>query len=458
MINDAAKQTGSDAYIVGGYVRDQILGRPDNKDIDIVVVGNGVEFAEAVKVLAGKHARLSVFHNYGTAQLKLGSMVLEFVGARKESYAKHSRNPTVTSGTLADDLARRDFTINALAISIKPDSELIDLFGGVGDLQAKLLKTPLDPDITFSDDPLRMYRAIRFATQLGFTIAPASFEAIKKNAERSSILSKERIKDELNKIVLADTPSTGFRLLDETGLLAMIFPEFVKLKGVKTIDNKSHKDNFYHTLQVLDNTAAMSDNLWLRWAAILHDIGKPATQKFDEAIGWTFHGHDVVGARMVPKIFKRLALPLNEQMKFVEKLVLLHLRPIALTQEVSDSAIRRLLVDAGDDLDALMTLCKADVTSKNMARVKRYTERFNQLIEKIKDVEEKDKMRNWKPPVSGDLIMKTFNLRPGHEVGVLKNAIADAVLNGDIPNDEQAAYELLLKIGKAKGLQPVESI
>jgi poly(A) polymerase len=442
------------AYMVGGVVRDFLLKRP-TKDIDIVVIGDGVAFAEKVSENYKSGSRVSVFRNFGTANIRLDDLEVEFVGARKESYLSNSRKPIVEGGTLTDDLSRRDFTINALAISLNPSDsgEIIDLFNGVEDLNHKILRTPLDPDITFSDDPLRMMRGIRFASQLGFSLHPETFEAICRNKDRLFIISHERIADELNKIVLSPVPSVGFKLLEETGLLQIILPELVTLKGVKTIDNKSHKDNFYHTLQVLDNLSGYSDDLWLRWAAIFHDIGKPASQRFDPTDGFTFHGHEVIGARMVPHIFKRLKLPQNEHMKYVQKLVLLHLRPISLTQEVTDSAIRRIIVDAGDDLEDLLLLCKADVTSKNPERVKRYLKRFDDVWEKICEVEEKDRLRNWKPPVTGEMIMEVFGISPSKQVGIIKDAIKEAILNGDIHNNYEEAYVMMLKLGKGMGLE-----
>lgn len=453
-VQSVSSATQIPAYLVGGAIRDVLLNRP-TKDIDIVVLGDGVAFAnEVAKNYPGK-SNLSVFKNFGTANIRLADLEIEFVGARKESYLSDSRKPIVESGTLIDDLSRRDFTINAMAISLNPedDDEIIDLFEGLKDIEDKILYTPLDPDITFSDDPLRMMRGIRFASQLGFRLHSETFEAIQRNKDRISIISEERIIDELNKIVLSPLPSVGFKLLEETGLLQIILPELVTLKGVKTIDNKSHKDNFYHTLQVLDNLSPYSNDLWLRWAAILHDIGKPASQRYSDEEGFTFHGHEVIGSRMVPQIFKKLKLPLNEHMKYVQKLVLLHLRPIALTQEVTDSAIRRLIVDSGDDLEDLLLLCKADVTSKNHEKVKRYLKRFDEVWEKICEVEEKDRMRNWKPPITGEIIMETFQISPSKQVGIIKEAIREAILNGDIHNDYDEAFAMMLSIGQELGLQ-----
>lgn len=456
-ISAAAESVGVDAYAVGGYVRDKLLGRPC-KDIDIVCVGSGIELAKATASRFKPAPKVAVFKNFGTAMMKVNGWEIEFVGARKESYRRDSRKPIVENGTLEDDQLRRDFTINALAINLKDDQfgQLTDPFNGLHDLNEGIIKTPQDPSITFNDDPLRMMRAIRFATQLGFDIEEETRAAIPPLAERMGILSMERIADELNKIILSPTPSIGFKLLFDTGLLQRFFPEMVALQGVKMIENYGHKDNFYHTLQVLDNVAKMSDDLWLRWAAILHDIAKPQTQRFEKGHGWTFHGHDALGAKMVPRIFNRLKLPQNEKMKFVQKLVLLHLRPISLTKEnISDSAIRRLLFDAGDDLDALMMLCEADITSKNQQKVKRYTENLRLVRKKIVEVEERDRIRNWQPPVDGAMIMQVFNIKPCKEVGIIKNAIKDAILDGDIPNEQGAAYNLMLQVGAGLGLHPI---
>lgn len=445
IISDCASQLGVEAYVIGGYVRDIFLQR-DSKDIDIVTIGKGIELAELVYQQLGEEAYLSVFKNFGTAQVKYNDLEIEFVGARRESYNRHSRKPIVEDGTLSDDQNRRDFTINALAIGVSQNifGELLDPFNGVNDLENKIIRTPLEPGITYSDDPLRMMRAIRFATQLNFTIEEESFKAISEYKERISIVSKERITDELNKIILAPVPSIGFKLLYDTGLLKLIFPEMVKLQGIETVNGKSHKDNFYHTLEVLDNVAKKSNNLWLRWAAILHDIAKPATKRFEPDHGWTFHGHEDRGAKMVPKIFESLRLPLNEKMKYVQKLVLLHLRPIVLAKtEVSDSAVRRVLFEAGDDIDDLMCLCEADITTKNPNKVKRYLQNFELVRSKLKELEEKDKIRNWQPPVSGEEIMQIFNLPPSKKVGDLKNALKDAILDGIIPNERQAALEFL---------------
>ena len=451
-IADCANQLGVDAYVIGGFVRDIYLGR-ESKDIDVVTIGKGIELAELVHKQLGEEAHLSVFKNFGTAQVKINDLEIEFVGARKESYNRDSRKPIVEDGTLENDQDRRDFTINALAIGLSKSNfgKLLDPFNGVGDIENKILRTPLEPEVTYSDDPLRMMRAIRFSSQLGFTIEKESLEAISKNKSRISIVSKERITDELNKIILSPIPSVGFKLLFDTGLLHLIFPEMVKLYGVETISGKSHKDNFYHTLEVLDNTAKKSNNLWLRWAAILHDIAKPATKRFEPEHGWTFHGHEDKGARMVPKIFENLRLPLNEKMKYVQKLVLLHLRPIVLAKtEISDSAVRRVLFEAGDDVDDLMALCEADITTKNPNKVKRYLQNFELVREKLKELEEKDKIRNWQPPVSGEEIMEIFNLTPCKKVGDLKNALKDAILDGIIPNEREAALVFLKE--KAKEL------
>jgi putative nucleotidyltransferase with HDIG domain len=444
-IADCANQLGVDAYVIGGFVRDIYLGR-ESKDIDVVTIGKGIELAELVYKQLGEEAHLSVFKNFGTAQVKINDLEIEFVGARKESYNRDSRKPIVEDGTLENDQDRRDFTINALAIGLSKSNfgKLLDPFNGVRDIENKILRTPLEPEVTYSDDPLRMMRAIRFSSQLGFTIEKESLEAISKNKSRISIVSKERITDELNKIILSPIPSVGFKLLFDTGLLHLIFPEMVKLYGVETINGKSHKDNFYHTLEVLDNTAKKSNNLWLRWAAILHDIAKPATKRFEPEHGWTFHGHEDKGARMVPKIFESLRLPLNEKMKYVQKLVLLHLRPIVLAKtEITDSAIRRVLFEAGDEVDDLMALCEADITTKNPNKVKRYLQNFELVREKLKELEEKDKIRNWQPPVSGEEIMEIFNLAPCKKVGDLKNALKDAILDGIIPNEREVALVFL---------------
>lgn len=446
-------EQGLEAYVVGGFVRDLLLERP-SKDIDIVVVGNGLELAKAcAEKLRVK--KVSFFDHYGTAHFLYKDLDVEFVGARKESYSEHSRNPEVSEGTLKDDQERRDFTINALAIDLREENfgDLIDPFDGIGDLEKGIIRTPLDPDKTFSDDPLRMMRAIRFATQLNFKIEITCLESIAKNAHRLEIISKERIMTELNKIILSDQPSRGFKLLMSAKLLHQFFPEMVKLAGVEKIKGKSHKDNFYHTLEVLDNICEVTDNLWLRWAAILHDIAKPNTKRFDDKVGWTFHGHEDLGARMVPKIFKRLRLPLDQKMKYVQKLVRLHLRPIALVKgNVTDSAIRRLLFEAGDDIEDLMKLCNADITSKNEFRVKRYKKNFEEVERKLKSVEEKDRVRNFQPPVSGQEVMDTFGLEPCNTVGMIKSKIKEAILEGEIENDRDQAINFMLKLGKELGL------
>ncbi|MBX3165690.1 MAG: HD domain-containing protein [Bacteroidetes bacterium] len=444
-IQQCADDLNVDAYVIGGYVRDIFLKR-DSKDIDIVTIGKGIDLAAKVHEKLGNEATIATFKNFGTAQVKIHDLEIEFVGARKESYNRHSRKPIVEDGTLQDDQNRRDFTINALAIGVSKNNfgKLLDPFNGISDLEHKIIRTPLDPDITYSDDPLRMMRAIRFASQLGFTIEEKSLAAISKNKERINIVSKERIADELNKIILSPVPSVGFKLLFNTGLLHLIFPEMVKLHGVDTIKGKSHKDNFYHTLEVLDNTAKKSDNLWLRWAAVLHDIAKPATKRFEEGHGFTFHGHEDRGARMTPKIFANLKLPLNEKMKYVQKLVQLHLRPIVLAKtEVTDSAVRRLLFEAGDDIDDLMLLCESDITTKNPNKVKRYMQNFEIVRTKLVELEEKDRIRNWQPPISGEEIMSLYNLPPSREIGILKNALKDAILDGEVENNYDSAKEFL---------------
>lgn len=446
-IAECANDLNVDAYAIGGYVRDIFLNRP-SKDIDIVTIGKGIDLATALHKKLGEESHLATFKNFGTAQVKYQDLEVEFVGARKESYNRNSRKPIVEDGTLEDDQNRRDFTINALAIGVSQNNygKLLDPFDGLKDLENKLLRTPLDPNITYSDDPLRMMRAIRFASQLNFTIHPESLQAITTNKERIDIVSKERISDELNKIILSPIPSVGFKLLFDTGLLHIIFPEMVKLHGVETINGLSHKDNFYHTLEVLDNTAKKSDNLWLRWAAILHDIAKPSTKRFEEGHGFTFHGHEDKGARMVPKIFTNLKLPLNEKMKYVQKLVELHLRPIVLAKtEVSDSAVRRLLFEAGEEIDDLMLLCESDITTKNPNKVKRYMLNFEIVRKKLVELEEKDKIRNWQPPISGEEIMKLYNLSPGREIGILKNSLKEAILDGEVENNYESAKKFLDK-------------
>jgi putative nucleotidyltransferase with HDIG domain len=454
-IGKAAAELGFPCYLIGGFVRDKILGRR-TKDADFVCEGDGLQLAKEAATLFKPHPKVSYYKNFGTAQFRMpDGFDLEFVGARKESYRSHSRKPEVETGSLEDDQNRRDFTINALAISLnKRDyGKLIDPFNGIDDLKQQLIRTPLEPSQTFSDDPLRMMRAVRFAAQLHFRIYPETFHAIRQNAERIKIVSQERITDELNKIILSRKPSVGFKLLMDSGLLHIIFPQMVDLAGAEIVDGKGHKDNFYHTLQVLDNVAEKTDNLWLRWAAILHDIAKPPTKRFEEGHGWTFHGHEVVGGRMVPKIFNQLKLPLGEQMKYVRKLVELHLRPISLTKEnITDSAIRRLLFDAGEDIEDLMILCNSDITSKNKLKVKRYLENFELVRQRCKEVEEKDHIRNWQPPITGEIIMKTFGIPPSKPVGVIKDAIKDAILDGEIPNDYESAFQFMLQKGKECGL------
>ncbi len=453
-VQQVSDESGLDSYVVGGYVRDLILKR-NSKDIDFVCVGSGISLAEKVARLLPGKPKTSYFKNFGTAMIKHKNYEFEFVGARRESYQRDSRKPIVEDGTLDDDQKRRDFTINALAISLNSDSygELIDPFDGLKDLKKKIIRTPLDPDITFSDDPLRIMRAIRFAAQLKFDIEPDTFDSLTKNAHRLSIVSKERIIVELNKIIMSDKPSYGFQLLFHSGVLKEIFPEMVKLHGVKVKNGQSHKDNFFHTLKVLDNVSEMTEDLFLRWAAILHDIAKPATQRFNDKVGWTFHGHEDRGGRMVPGIFKRMKLPMDDRMKYVQKLVRLHLRPIALVKkDITDSAIRRLLYEAGDDIEDLMKLCRADVTSKNHDRVKRYLANFDVVDRKLKEVEAQDQVRNFQPPVTGEMIMKTFDIQPGRIIGIIKEKIKESILDGVIPNDREAATKMMMEIGKQEGL------
>lgn len=455
-IAQAAEIKQFSCYVIGGYVRDYFLNRDQKKDIDIVAVGSGIELAEQVSALLPKKPKIQVFKTYGTAMLRHLDIELEFVGARKESYSAESRNPIVSIGTLEDDQLRRDFTINALAISLnsKDFGSLLDPFDGLSDLEKKIIRTPLDPDITFSDDPLRMLRAIRFAAQLGFEIELKTLQSIQDNASRIKIITTERIVTELNKILMSEKPSIGFKLLEQTGLLALILPELIALKGVDEIEGERHKDNFYHTLEVVDNIAPHTENVWLRWAALLHDIGKAPTKKFDPKIGWTFHGHEYVGSKMVFRLFNRLKMPLHETVNFVQKMVMMSSRPIAIVGEVTDSAVRRLVFDAGDDLEDLMTLCDADITTKNPNKFKKYRQNFQEVRQKIVEVEERDQVRNFQPPITGELIMEVFKIGPSREIGILKEAIKEAILEGEIPNEYEACYAYLLKEAVKIGLKP----
>ncbi|WP_296312511.1 CCA tRNA nucleotidyltransferase [Winogradskyella sp. UBA3174] len=455
IISQSAEELGVESYVIGGFVRDYLLERGTAKDIDIVAVGSGIELAEQVSKNLPNQPKVQIFKTYGTAMLRYDDIEIEFVGARKESYNEDSRNPIVENGSLEDDQNRRDFTINALAISLNKSNfgELLDPFNGISDLDKGIIRTPLDPDITYSDDPLRMMRAIRFATQLNFKIEEASLKAITDIKDRIKIITEERIVVELNKILESKTPSIGFILLEQTGLLYYILPELTALKGIDEIEGQKHKDNFYHTLEVVDNIAPTTNNLWLRWAALLHDIGKAPTKKFHQKIGWTFHGHEFVGSKMVYKLFKRLKMPLNDKMKFVQKMVFMSSRPIVLATDVTDAAVRRLVFDAGDYVDDLMTLCEADITTKNLKKFNKYHNNFKLVRDKIIEVEERDQVRNFQPPVTGEEIMKAFNLKPSKEIGIIKEAIKEAILEGDIPNEYEAAFKLMVDKGIALGLK-----
>ncbi|EAQ41862.2 CCA tRNA nucleotidyltransferase [Polaribacter sp. MED152] len=454
-ISQAAKNLEIDAYVIGGYVRDFFLDRGTAKDIDIVAVGSGIDLALQVSKLLPNKPKVQVFKTYGTAMLRYKDIEIEFVGARKESYTENSRNPQVSSGTLVDDQNRRDFTINALALSLNDANfgDILDPFNGMKDLEDKIIRTPLNPDITYSDDPLRMMRAIRFATQLNFEIEASSLAAISKNAHRLKIITKERIVVELNKILAAKKPSIGFLLLEKTKLLPQILPELIALKGVEEVEGQKHKDNFYHTLEVVDNISKNTEDVWLRWAALLHDIGKAPTKRFSKKVGWTFHGHEFVGSKMVYKIFKRLKMPLNAKMKFVQKMVLLSSRPIVLASDVTDSAVRRLVFDAGEEINDLMTLCEADITTKNPRKFKKYHKNFELVRKKIKEVEERDRIRNFQPPITGEEIMTAFNLKPCREIGQIKEAIKEAILEGEIPNEHQPSYDFMIQKGLDLGLK-----
>lgn len=454
IISDSSTDLGLKSFVIGGFVRDCFLGR-SSKDIDIVVAGSGIQLAQKVASNIGKRVQVNVFENFGTAQLIYHGLEIEFVGARKESYRKDSRKPIVEDGSLEDDQLRRDFTINALALSLNKEDfgTLVDPFNGIEDIKDKILRTPTNPDVTFSDDPLRMMRAVRFASQLGFKIDLKTYEAIARNADRIRIVSMERVIDEFNKIMLSPKPSIGLNLMEVVGLMAIVFPEFQRLKGIEVVKGKGHKDVFYHTLQVIDNISKQTDDLWLRWAALLHDIAKPATKRYQEGIGWTFHGHEAAGERLTSRIFNRMKLPLDHRMRYVQKLVALHLRPQALVEEVTDSAVRRLLFDAGDDIDDLMTLCEADITSKNEKLKRQYVENFSLVRQKLKEIEEKDEIRNFQPPIDGNEIIETFGIGPGREIGLIKNSIKDAILDGVIGNNHDEAYQFMLQKGKELGLK-----